>query len=62
MNWDIFAGNWKQIRGQLKVRWGRFNDDQAGVTDGKRIRSAGVHQETHGILRDKHRQKARGSA
>ena len=62
MTWDICAGNWKQFRGKLKVRWGRFNEDHFGVIDGKRIRSAGVTQETYGIARDKTRRKERRSA
>jgi len=62
MNWDIFAGNWKQVRGKLKVRWGRFNDDHFGVIDGQRTQSAGMHQKAYGIARDKLRRKERRSA
>jgi uncharacterized protein YjbJ (UPF0337 family) len=62
LNWDIFAGNWKQCKGKLKVRWARFNDDHFGVIDGKRIQSAGTIQKTFGIARDKIRHKERGSA
>jgi len=62
MNWDIFAGNWKQFKGKMKVRWGRFNDDHFGVIDGKRIQSAGISQETSGIARDRIRHKTRRSA
>ena len=53
MNWDIYAGIWKQFKGKIKVRWGRFNDDHFGVIDGKRIQSAGMIQKTSGIARDK---------
>ena len=62
MNWDIFAGNCKQFRGKLKVRWSRFNDDHFGVIDGQRTQSAGIAQETYGIVRDKIRLKQRRSA
>jgi uncharacterized protein YjbJ (UPF0337 family) len=27
MNQDIFAGQWKQMRGELKSWWGRLADD-----------------------------------
>ena len=37
MNWDIFAGNWKQFEGVLKVHWGKLHKDHFGVIDGKRI-------------------------
>jgi len=62
MNWDILAGKWKKHKGNLKVRWGRFNNDHFGVIDGKRIQSAGRIQETYGISRDRVRNKERRSA
>lgn len=62
MNWDIFAGNCKQLRGKLKVRWGRFNDDHFGVIDGQRTQSAGIIQKAYGITRDKIRRKEGRSA
>jgi hypothetical protein len=27
MNQDIFAGQWKQMRGELKAWWGKLADD-----------------------------------
>jgi len=62
MNWDIFAGSWKQYKGKMKIRWSRLNDDHLGVIDGKRIQSAGIIQETFGIARDRIRHKERRSA
>ena len=59
MNWDIFSGNWKQFKGKIKVRWGRFNDDHFDVIDGKRIQSQGLIQKANGIARDKNRNKER---
>lgn len=59
MNWDIFAGNWKQFKGKIKVRWGKFNDDHFDVIDGKRLQSAGMHQKADGIARAKMREKGR---
>ncbi len=62
MNWDIFAGNLKQLEGKLKVRWGRFNDTPFDVIDGKRMVSAGIIQASSGTAWDKTRQKERKSA
>lgn len=62
MNWDILAGNWKQYKGGMKVRWGRLNDDHFGVIDGQRIQSAGMIQQASGTARDKMRHKVRRSA
>jgi uncharacterized protein YjbJ (UPF0337 family) len=28
MNWDRIAGNWKQMKGALKERWGKLTDDE----------------------------------
>lgn len=57
MNWDIFAGNWKQFKGLIKVRWGRFNDDHFDVIDGKRIQSQGLVQKANGIARKKNKER-----
>lgn len=57
MNWDIFAGNWKQFKGMIKVRWGRFNDDHFDVIDGKRIQSQGLVQKENGIARKKNKER-----
>lgn len=27
MNREIIEGNWKQFKGKLKARWGRFTDE-----------------------------------
>ena len=27
MNADVFKGQWKQLRGDIKMRWGRLTDD-----------------------------------
>ena len=62
MNWDIFAGRWKQRKGTMKVCWGKFNNDQFVVIDGRRLQSSGRIQETYGIARDRNRGKERGSA
>ena len=61
MNWDIFAGNWKQFEGVLKVHWGKLNKDHFGVIDGKRMLSAGIIQESNGIDRERVRHKERRS-
>jgi uncharacterized protein YjbJ (UPF0337 family) len=31
MNWDRIEGNWKQLKGKAKVRWGKLTDDQFDV-------------------------------
>jgi len=34
MNKDTIEGNWKQIKGQVKARWGKLTDDDLTVAAG----------------------------
>ena len=52
MNWDRIEGNWKQFKGGVKERWGRFTDDQLAELSGQRDQLAGKIQEVYGITRD----------
>jgi uncharacterized protein YjbJ (UPF0337 family) len=52
MNQDDIEGNWKQIKGKVKERWGRLTDDQLNVIGGKREQLAGKIQELYGLTRD----------
>jgi uncharacterized protein YjbJ (UPF0337 family) len=36
MNQDIFAGQWKQMRGALKSWWGKLSDDDFDRIGGRR--------------------------
>ena len=31
MNWDRIEGNWKQLRGKVREKWGKLTDDQVDV-------------------------------
>jgi len=52
MNRDVIEGNWKQLKGKIKERWGRLTDDQLDMIDGKRDQLAGKLQELYGDTRD----------
>ena len=28
MNWDRIQGNWKQMKGAVKQKWGKLTDDE----------------------------------
>jgi uncharacterized protein YjbJ (UPF0337 family) len=45
-------GNWKQLKGKMREKWGELTDDQLGVMDGRREQLAGKLQELYGISRD----------
>jgi uncharacterized protein YjbJ (UPF0337 family) len=52
MNWDVFAGNWKQFKGKVRARWGKLTDDHLDVIAGRRIELSGKLQEAYGITKD----------
>ena len=52
MNTDIFEGKWKQIKGQVKVRWGKLTDDDLDVVEGHSTYLAGKLQERYGLTRE----------
>lgn len=52
MNKDIIAGNWKQLIGDIRKRWGKLTDDHLAQVNGDRQKLAGVIQENYGLLED----------
>jgi len=48
MNRNILEGNWKQIRGSIREKWGELTDDELDQINGKRDKLAGVLQERYG--------------
>ncbi len=52
MNWDRIEGQWKQMRGRVKERWGDLTDDDIDRIAGRRDQLVGQIQEQYGITRD----------
>ena len=52
MNCDQIKGNWKQIKGVVRQRWGQLTDDDVDVIAGKRDILLGKIQEKHGVARE----------
>lgn len=52
MNEDRIKGQWKQLNGKLKSRWGKLTDDDLRVAHGNAEYLAGKLQERYGIARD----------
>jgi uncharacterized protein YjbJ (UPF0337 family) len=59
MNNDRAAGQWKQMKGNLKEQWGKLTDDDLTRLEGKSDQLAGVIQERYGIARDEAERQAR---
>jgi uncharacterized protein YjbJ (UPF0337 family) len=52
MNSDQMAGQWKEIKGKVKAKWGKLTDDDLQVIDGRREQLVGVLQKHYGIAKE----------
>lgn len=53
MNTDTLKGEWKQIKGKVKEKWGKLTDDDMTTVEGKRDQLVGRIQERYGVAKDK---------
>ena len=44
MDWNRVDGNWKQIKGRVKQKWGKLTDDDLNVINGRREQLEGKIQ------------------
>ncbi len=35
MNWDQVEGNWKQVKGAVREKWGKLTDDDLVAAEGR---------------------------
>jgi uncharacterized protein YjbJ (UPF0337 family) len=52
MNRDTIEGNWRQLKGKVKARWGKLTDDQLDQIEGNYEVLLGKIQEAYGISRE----------
>ena len=52
MNWDTIEGNWKQMKGSIKEKWGKLTDNELDMIEGKKERLVGKIQEKYGIAKE----------
>jgi uncharacterized protein YjbJ (UPF0337 family) len=52
MNSDTLKGQWKQLKGAAKEKWGQLTDDELDMTDGQKDQLIGRIQERYGYTRD----------
>lgn len=57
MNADVFAGKWKQMKGQAKEWWGKLTDDDLARIEGSRDRLIGLIQERYGYTKQQAEQE-----
>jgi uncharacterized protein YjbJ (UPF0337 family) len=52
MNSDTLKGQWKQLKGDVKIRWGKLTDDDLDQIDGALDKLEGKLQERYGYTRE----------
>lgn len=52
MNSDQIQGNWKQLTGKMKEKWGKLTDDDWTQISGKKDQLLGKLQERYGYTRE----------
>jgi uncharacterized protein YjbJ (UPF0337 family) len=52
MNDDIFKGQWKQLKGEIKMRWNKLTDDDVDQIDGATDKLEGRLQERYGWAKE----------
>lgn len=60
MNWNTIEGTWKQLKGRMRMQWGKLTHHPSEVTAGKRVVSAGRAQRAFGVSSDAAERKTRG--
>jgi uncharacterized protein YjbJ (UPF0337 family) len=57
MDWTRVEGNWKQMKGTVKERWGKLTDDDLTAIAGRRDQLEGMIQERYGYARERARRE-----
>lgn len=52
MNWDQIAGQWTQLKGNIREKWGKLTDDDLDLVAGNRDKLIGKLQERYGLAKD----------
>ena len=52
MNWEQVEGNFMQVKGKIKEKWGKLTDDDLTVSRGRRDILAGKLQERYGMAKE----------
>lgn len=52
MNQDIIQGQWKQLKGSLKAKFGKLTDDDLARADGNHQYLVGKLQERYGYAKE----------
>ena len=57
MDWNRVEGNWKQLKGKVKEKWGKLTDDDLTAINGHRDQLEGKIRERYGLSKDQARKE-----
>jgi uncharacterized protein YjbJ (UPF0337 family) len=60
MNEDILKGKWKEIRGEVKEKWGKLTDDNLAQIEGREDQLVGLLQKKYGYAKEKAEEEYKG--
>jgi uncharacterized protein YjbJ (UPF0337 family) len=52
MDRNRVEGNWKQMKGKVKEKWGKLTEADLNVIDGRREQLEGKIQQRYGLAKD----------
>jgi uncharacterized protein YjbJ (UPF0337 family) len=59
MNWPQIKGNWNQLKGKVRDKWGDLPDDDVAVIDGQRDQLLGTLQKRYGVVKEEAERQVR---
>jgi uncharacterized protein YjbJ (UPF0337 family) len=60
MNWEQAKGQWSQMKGSVRAKWGKLTNDDLDVIAGERERLVGKIQERYGIAKEEAEKQVAG--
>lgn len=58
MNWEQIKGQWTQVKGKVKEKWGQLTDDDLTAIDGRKDQLVGKLQERYGYAKEEAEREA----
>jgi len=52
MNSDQLEGKWKQVKGEVREKWGKLTDDDIQIVGGRRDQLIGRVQQRYGMAKE----------
>ena len=53
MNWDQIKGEWLQLKGKIRDKWGKLTDDDLEMIAGKKDQLLGKLQKEYGFNKER---------